>query len=426
MGLTIGAADPTGTRRHDLDLLRALVVAGLLLFHTACIFVPGHSYVTNPTTNFVMMTFVFFAKLWGMPLLFMVAGVGIWHSLGTRTGWDFARERPCRLLAPLVVGVAFLVPLQLWYHLRATGQDPGSYWTFLSRFFDVRLSVGFPFVLRAADPDGLFELSHLWFLYDLLVYGLLLLPLFLWLRRGGGQELVGRLGTWAWRPWGFFVLALPVVAIEVGLGTIGPGSWHSYSHVPFLVLGFLIAADRRLAEAVRRSWRKGLVVGIAALPALFAIPYYDLGGPERLLGADYHPCSLAFRLLKGIAGWAWTVALFGLVSSLSLRRRAPEFPVTPSRPAGSGQLSRYANEAVLPFYVLHHSPIIVIGFYVVQWEIGVWGKFLVISAASLAATLAVYDLCVRRTNLTRALFGMSPVKAPAPVPADRPVSGARR
>ena len=58
--MTNGAAVP---RRQDLDLIRMLVVGGLIAFHTACIFVPGHFSVPNQPTSFAMMMFVCFAKL---------------------------------------------------------------------------------------------------------------------------------------------------------------------------------------------------------------------------------------------------------------------------------------------------------------------------------------------------------------------------
>jgi hypothetical protein len=169
-------------RRHDLDLVRVLVVAGLIVFHTACVFVPNGFYVTNRPPSYVLMMFVFFSKLWGMPLLFMVAGVGIWHSLSARSAGVFVQERLQRLLVPLLVGILVVVPPQLYYFLLASGRDPGSYRDVLRQFFDVRLTVGFPSFLTTAHTDGLFELSHLWFLYYLLVYSLLL-PVFLYLRR---------------------------------------------------------------------------------------------------------------------------------------------------------------------------------------------------------------------------------------------------
>jgi hypothetical protein len=54
------------------------------------------------------------------------------------------------------------------------------------------------------------------------------------------------------------------------------------------------------------------------------------------------------------------------------------------------------------------TPIVVIGFYVVQWEVNALVKYMVIVLAALGVALVVYDIGVRRTRLTRFLFGMKP------------------
>jgi len=69
----------------------------------------------------------------------------------------------------------------------------------------------------------------------------------------------------------------------------------------------------------------------------------------------------------------------------------------------------YANEAVLPFYVLHHPVIVVIAFYTIPWDISLGIKFLIVSTAALIATLLLYDLLIRRWMVTRLLFGMKPL-----------------
>jgi glucan biosynthesis protein C len=58
--------------------------------------------------------------------------------------------------------------------------------------------------------------------------------------------------------------------------------------------------------------------------------------------------------------------------------------------------------------VLHQTVIVVIGFYVVQWEVETLVKYSVISFAALLITLLLYDLGVRRTAVTRLPFGMKP------------------
>jgi hypothetical protein len=70
------------------------------------------------------------------------------------------------------------------------------------------------------------------------------------------------------------------------------------------------------------------------------------------------------------------------------------------------RIGEYANDAQLPFYVLHYAPVVVIGFYVVQWPVSALVKYLVIALSSLVVTLVLYDIGVRRTTVTRFLFGV--------------------
>jgi len=60
----------------------------------------------------------------------------------------------------------------------------------------------------------------------------------------------------------------------------------------------------------------------------------------------------------------------------------------------------------LPFYILHHSVILLVGAYVVKWGGGVGTKFFMIAVVSMAIIMAIYELVVRRIYILRFLFGM--------------------
>ena len=117
-------------------------------------------------------------------------------------------------------------------------------------------------------------------------------------------------------------------------------------------------------------------------------------------------------VLQGLAGWAWIVAILGFAGALTARqtnraatRDAPRGgrPRSPwSRAAG------YANQAVLPFYVLHEPVIVAAAWVLVRWHAPVPAKYLALVLMSLAATLGLYEAGVRRYRLTRLLFGMKP------------------
>jgi hypothetical protein len=75
---------------------------------------------------------------------------------------------------------------------------------------------------------------------------------------------------------------------------------------------------------------------------------------------------------------------------------------------------KYANEAVLPFYILHQTVLLCVGYFVVQWAIPSLLKWLIIVPLSFAIIMGLYEL-VRRNNILRFLFGMKLIKQAAPV-----------
>jgi len=72
----------------------------------------------------------------------------------------------------------------------------------------------------------------------------------------------------------------------------------------------------------------------------------------------------------------------------------------------SNRWTRYGQQAVVPFYLLHQPVIVAIAFYVVQWQTGVTVKWLALITASFAVTLGLYELLIKRLAPLRVLFGM--------------------
>ena len=71
-----------------------------------------------------------------------------------------------------------------------------------------------------------------------------------------------------------------------------------------------------------------------------------------------------------------------------------------------------ANQAVLPFYLLHEPVIVAFAWVIVRWHAPIGVEYPVLVAASFIATLVIYELAVRRYRITRLLFGMKPPSAP--------------
>jgi len=66
----------------------------------------------------------------------------------------------------------------------------------------------------------------------------------------------------------------------------------------------------------------------------------------------------------------------------------------------------WAREASYPFYILHQTVIVVIGYYIIQYAWTPWTKYFVILLLSMGACFVLYEGCVRRFATLRLLFGM--------------------
>jgi len=405
-------------RRRELDAMGMLVVVGLVFVHSAQIFYLADWHVKNAPPNIqsvgqlVSTLFVALAILWGMPLAFLISGSTIWYSLRKRTAVQFALERTRRLFVPLVVGTLLLVPPIVYYGLKSDPTYQETYLQFLPRFFNVQLTLDFPRFITGAPPDELFIFGHLWFLDYLFVFSLVLLPLWLFLQRPAGRGLVERFGKFCTLPWAIFLLALPVAIIEAALGTELTGGWNRYAYALFLIYGFLMAADGRVARAFQRHRWSALILGLLAL-LVYLAGAVVLNPVAEFYGlTEYDLPHVMFRSLKGITSWFWVVFIMGLAMGRGGTEPGGDsrsvLSELPGKPSLMERVARYAGEAQLPFFVLHMTPTIVIGFYVVQWEASALLKYLVIVLSALAVVLVLYDIGVRRTWLTRLLFGMRP------------------
>ncbi|GHH14629.1 acyltransferase family protein [Streptomyces lanatus] len=379
-------------RRGELDALRVLVVLGLVFFHAALVFATeGDYYVQNTETTEAITILAGCAVVWAMPVLFLVAGLGARYSVSRRGAGRFARERLVRLGVPLVFTMVVLNPLPQWLRLRAA--DPEyheSYWRFLPRYFTVHLDLAdFPFFVDGEH----FESGHLWFVLLLLAFCLLLAPVAERLAAGGDRaaEIVAR------RPALLLLPVLPLALINVPLGMEeNYAAWHHWAYLVFFLYGFALAGDERIRAVMRRLARPLGLAGVVLFAAC-SPGFMTLDDPFT----DRTPLALVTRALFSAAGWCLVVAILGLLD----RPRAPAGPVM-----------RYLGVAALPVYVLHQPVVVALAYGVVGWSAPIVVEYAVIVAGSLVVIFALYEGLVRRTRLTRFLFGMrtAPTNALSP------------
>jgi surface polysaccharide O-acyltransferase-like enzyme len=302
----------------------------------------------------------------------------------------FFKDKVLRLLIPLLVVVFTHASLQVYLERLTHGQFSGSYWAFLPHYFEGMYGFGGNFAWIG---------MHMWYVLVLFLYCLIFYPLFRWWKRSG-RGVLDKLGNIIASPWTMWLaLALPILILDIFVDDTdwmaGAGGWPFLYYIFFLLYGFVIASHERLQANIRRTRWSYLVAGLI-LGAVYAYLSANAANPaidpwENELGDPLYFLS-ACTLLPAFLGFAMQ----------HLTRNTP--------------FLKYAGEAVLPFYILHQTVLLVIGYFVVRWAIPDLAKWAIIFASSFIVIMALYEFLVRRINLLRFLFGM---KRLSPVIASR-------
>jgi hypothetical protein len=166
-------------------------------------------------------------------------------------------------------------------------------------------------------------------------------------------------------------------------------------------------ADPRIAWAFQRHWWPAAAAGMVLFLAAGAVHVLADPAVDPLTAMD--PSSLVLCLLKSLAGWLWVMAIIGAARALVRPPRvAGPRPGRAGPPGPPGPPRPLRQRGRPPFYVLHETVIVVVAYVVLAWPVGGAAQYGLIAVTSLAMTLLLYDLAVRRTRFTRFLFGLRP------------------
>lgn len=379
-------------RRYDIDWLRVLAIVMVFFFHNARFYDPYPWHVKNADHSFGMLLFVGLLSAWIMPLFFLLSGVGSWYALKSRTAGTYLRERVLRLLVPLyTVGIFILLPPQLYWERITNGQFSGSFLEFYPSYFKA-------FYFDPLPPFVLPWPGHLWFLIFLFAISLLSLPLMVYLKSESGGRVISQLARWCDRRGGIFLLLVPLFLVQACLRGFFHGD-HTFAdlvyYMLYFLMGYILPVDERFTKSLKKHAWICLHLALAGFGAEGAI----------VLGLDYQPLPgqgfspfglyLLFQLVMSVQTLCWIIFIMGIGAKyLNFRNK----------------ILQHCNEAVLPFYILHQTLILLVGWYVVQWSAAIVTKYLVISVTSFVLIMATYELLIRRSNGMRFLFGMRPRK----------------
>jgi hypothetical protein len=366
-------------RRYDIDYLRVIVFGLLIFYHVGMFFVPWDFHLKNSIIYDELIFPMLFLNRWRLPLLFIISGIGTYYALSKRSGKQFIGERLKRLLLPLIVGILFIVPPQVYFERLDKGQFAGSYFEFWPAH-----------AFTGVYPDGNFSWHHLWFLPYLLLFSLVFTPVFIYLRKHPETVFLQFMEKITVRKFGLYVFILPLLAWEVFLEPYYPsthalfGDWYNLFHYATLFFsGFLLVSLKdAFWNTVKKHRRIYLITGLAAF-SLQMFLWYGTGAfpGTGLLSAFVEVCNL----------WSWCLAGMGYAATCLNK--------------ASGEL-KYANEAVYPFYILHQTVLIILGYYLKNVDWGFFPKFTVMVIGTFGISWLIYEFGIRRYRFIRPLFGL--------------------
>jgi glucan biosynthesis protein C len=363
-------------RLHYMDHLRALAMLAGVFFHAALAYSPlMHGFF--PTADRANSAWVD-AVIWGlhlvrMPLFFLVSGFFAAWVIQRRGGAALARQRLRRILVPFLLAW----PLVLWALSASTGwaaqevQHPSPFLGMVSEW------------MQLSDPPPLPPgTAHLWFLYYLLLFGVLH-----WVVRTLGLGRAGR--WWVARPPAWVLLGLPLLLVPA-LASVSaphpapegllPQFWAMAFYGAFFALGTLVHAQPDWLARARPAlpW---LALGSAVSYVLFL---WRLS--VELPGQAQPQASWPVAVLEACLS-VWLTVLCLLAGQRLLNRASATM--------------RYLAQGAYWTY-LWHLPLLFAIQYLLMDQDWAWPlKFALASATTLALCLLSYHALVRHTPLRR-------------------------
>ncbi len=375
--------EPSG-RLHGLDALRGTALLLGVVLHASMSYFPVTIWIVPDTDNSPAAAVIVFAiHLFRMTTFFLIAGLFAHMMLGRRGTLGFIKDRLIRIAGPLAVfwtpvlaaiiaGLVWMAAIRNGGSIPTDGPPPA------------------PLTLET------FPLTHLWFLWVLLILyvGMLVLraPFALADRGGGWGRFVDRITGALIGPWTPALMAAPL-AIAFWLAP----NWTPFFGIPTpdtgLVpnvtamtafgsafgLGFLLDRRRDLLARIERLWPVFTVVALGVGTAALIMA----GGPVPDLAPVTDP------ELKAPLAAVMALAVFASVFAvLSLALRFA---------SGYSAVRRYLADSSYWVYIVH-LPLVMVGQILVVNETWPWFvKFGVVIGGTLAVSLVTYELLVRHS-----------------------------
>ena len=149
-------------RRYDVDSVRVLGIFLLIVYHSGIGFQPWGKEINFIVNNDYLESFweiMMAINIWRIPILFVVSGMSVYFAMRRRTVMQLIGDRAYRIFLPFWFGMFFIAPVHdILFHWHS------------GKTFEYTPTPG-----------------HLWFLFNIFIYILFLLPVFIYFKKYPGN-----------------------------------------------------------------------------------------------------------------------------------------------------------------------------------------------------------------------------------------------
>lgn len=342
-------------RRHDIDWLRVVAIGLLLIYHIAIIFQPWAMFIGFIKSDepvealWAPMTML---NVWRIPFLFYVSGMGLYFAMRKRNWKQLILERTKRILLPFLFGIVAIAPLHMFIFQKYYNLPLGYY------------------------PHQ----GHLWFLGNIFVYVLLLLPLFYFLKKQENAKIKRVLSALISNPIAPLLISLffviEVILINPQMFVLYAQTWHGFFN-GFLAFffGFLLVYSGESFWKTVLKWR-WLYTGLALI--LYGIRFVVFG-------------TEAPGYLMAIESNCWIFGIFGF---------GHQYLNKPSKTLS------YLSQAAYPVYIIHMFVLYAGALFILPLKMPILIKFICIVAFTGLGCYLIYEFIIKRIGFLRPLFGL--------------------
>ena len=365
-----------------------------IVLHAALLYLaappPAMPMITDRNNAMVFDVIFAFIHSFRMPTFFVVAGFFTALLVEKRGVIGTCKDRARRVLAPLAVGIVTILPVTALFLLDFL----------LSAQFGTHDLIPDTEALKVLDrvmrakgaPQGQMPLGHLWFLYYL-CYFYLLIPLCRFLLTQS-LRFENRLQRWLDSP---LMLAPFALFTAASLWPFHGGQVHEgfiflKPHLPslayygsFFVLGYFFHHYRKFLQALARRVLVWAVLAVILFPLALYASHLDNSARETSVALH-----LGAVLANGLCTWALIYLFLGGAQRF-FDRESPWI--------------QYVSQSSYWVYLVHMPLVFLAGWWLVQFDFPAVFKFLLVCAFTALAAFTTFHYWVQKTWLSDFLHG---------------------